>query len=182
MSPSNLISSIFLLSLIISNIAAISSTSLIETACSNPRLVGPNTLSCIQTLKAQPDVVSAKNTFELAIAIMKAGISSAIETGKHIDKLLGGPHVGPELQSCKTSYDDVVKAIKSALEEVKDDKEFDTATYDLLIGCTDTFQPCLEAAGKINDPIISNGNNAMLIYGLSAYQAIDSLADTSAGS
>ncbi|GFP86925.1 hypothetical protein PHJA_000836300 [Phtheirospermum japonicum] len=155
-----------------------SSDNLIEQACSNPRL-DAKSQSCVQILESQPKIVSAKNLYELSIAIMKSGISSATDTRKYIEKLLDGPAVGPDsksaLQNCKTSYDDVIASFNSALDEVKDDKEFDTATYDLLIGCTDTFQPCLDAAGKINDPTISSANDATLIYALSAYQAIDNI-------
>ncbi|KAL3638943.1 hypothetical protein CASFOL_016850 [Castilleja foliolosa] len=170
-----LISTIFLLFLM-SNIIVTSSTNpLIEKACSNPRL-GSKTKSCIKTLKSQPEIVSAKNFYDLSIAIMETGISNATNTRTYIESLLEKPNASVALKDCKMSYDAVIASFKSALSEVRDDKEFDTATYDLLIG-TDDFQPCLDdvAAGKIKDPTIFNGNEVAITYGFAAYQAVDDI-------
>ncbi|GFQ01497.1 hypothetical protein PHJA_002293600 [Phtheirospermum japonicum] len=101
--------------------------------------------------------------------------------GAYIKNLLSkaGPNKKGALQDCKKSYDDIISAFNSALSEVRDDKEYLTATYGLLIGSTDTFQPCLDdvAAGKIKDGTILNGNDVALIYAFSAYQAVDSIPE-----
>ncbi|KAK6118772.1 hypothetical protein DH2020_047463 [Rehmannia glutinosa] len=188
MSPSNLsmfIASIFLLSsmsniIIITNARTTSSSSLIEKACSDPRL-RPNSKFCVQVLRSHPKIVSATNLFDLSIAIMETGISSATNTRAYIENLLKKSNVEPNskgaLKECKSSYDSIILSFKSALSEVKYDKEYQTATYDLLIGSTDDIQRCLDnvASGKIKDRNILSGNKVVPIFGLSAYRAVDSI-------
>ncbi|GFP86924.1 hypothetical protein PHJA_000836200 [Phtheirospermum japonicum] len=161
-----------------------SSNNFIEQACSNPRL-GSKSKSCIQILGSQPNIVSAKNLYDMSLAIMQSGISSTTNTRAYIENLLKnllsktGPNEKGALQDCKESYDSIILSFKSALSEVRDDKEYQTATYDLLIASTDTFKPCLDdvVAGKIKDGTILNGNDLTLIYLLSAYQAVNSIPE-----
>ncbi|KAL6524943.1 hypothetical protein OROMI_030536 [Orobanche minor] len=174
------ISSIFLLFLMPNIIVTSAKNTLIEKVCSDLRLMSKSKL-CIQVLQSRPKIISATNLYDLSIVIMQSGISNATRTRAHIENILKKPNVKPDLkaplQDCKSSYDLVILSFNSALREVKDDKEYDTATYDLLIGSTDYIQPCLDgvASGKIKDSTISNGNNVVPIYGLSAYRAIESL-------
>ncbi|KAK6131436.1 hypothetical protein DH2020_034821 [Rehmannia glutinosa] len=187
MSPSNLsmfIASIFLLSsmsnIIIITSARATSSPLIEKACSDSRL-RPNSKFCIQVLQSYPKIVSATNLFDLSIAIMETGISSATNTLAYVENMLKRSNVGSNLKDalkeCKSSYDAVVVSFKSALNEVKWDKEYQTATYDLQIGSIDDIQLCLDnvASGKIKDGNILSGNKVVPIFGLSAYQVVASL-------
>ncbi|KAK6118773.1 hypothetical protein DH2020_047464 [Rehmannia glutinosa] len=187
MSPSNLsmfIASIFLLSslsniIIITNASATSS-SLIEKACSDPRIHSDLKL-CIRILQSYPKIVSVANLLDLSIAIMETGISNATNTLAYVENLLNKSNVGPNLKGalkeCKSSYDAVIVSFKSALNEIRWDKDYRTATYDLQIGSIDDIQLCLDnvASGKIKDGNILSGNKVVPIFGLSAYQVVDSL-------
>ncbi|GFP86926.1 hypothetical protein PHJA_000836400 [Phtheirospermum japonicum] len=160
-----------------------SSNTLIEQACSNSRLRFKLRI-CIQILESHQQIISANNFYDLSIAIMQSGISSSTNTRTHVKNLLKEPTLGPNLkdalQDCKSAYNGIILAFNMALNEVRG-KEYDGATYDLLIGSTDGFKRCLNdvAAGKIKDSMILSGNDVALIYAFSAYQAIDSITSKS---
>ncbi|CAA0812491.1 Unknown protein [Striga hermonthica] len=182
MSSSIFISSIFSLLFLMSNLMVdTSAESLIETACSNDRLYPERTKACIKVLRSHPEIASAKNLYDLSIAIMKTGLSSFTSAQAYIKRQLKRANVGLDVKgaliACNNSYYSGYISFNSALSEVRDDKEYETATYDLLVGCTDDIQSCEDnvALGKIEDPIISRTNDLASIYGLSAYEAVNEL-------
>ncbi|KAG8378086.1 hypothetical protein BUALT_Bualt08G0101500 [Buddleja alternifolia] len=158
----------------------IPSTPLIQKACSNTNR-GIDSKLCIQILRSQRQVVSAKNLFDLSIGIMELGISNATNTRRYVQRRLNKPKIDPKLKDvlkeCKLSYDSVIASFRSALSEVRDDKEYQTATYDLLLASTDYIKPCIEAVAskKIKDGTILIGNRVVPIFGLSAYEVVDRL-------
>ncbi|KAG8378087.1 hypothetical protein BUALT_Bualt08G0101600 [Buddleja alternifolia] len=158
----------------------ITTSPLIGEACSNK---GRNIDSklCIKVLQSQRQVVSAKKLFDLSIRIMKSGLSNATNTLKYLEKRLNKPKIDPNLkgalQKCKSSYDLVTSSFKSALSEVRDYKNYDLPSYELLIASTDNIKPCVEivASKKIKDGIILIGNKVVPIFGLSACNVVDRL-------
>ncbi|GER26159.1 plant invertase/pectin methylesterase inhibitor [Striga asiatica] len=182
MCSSIFISSIFFLSFIMSNLMVNTyAESLIETVCSNDRLYPERTKACIKVLRSHPKIASAKNLYDLSIAIMKTGLSSFTSAQAYIKSQLKRSNVGRDLKdalkACNNSYYSGYISFNSALSEVTYDKEYETATYDLLIGCTDDIQSCEEnvASGKIKDSTVSRTNDLASIYGLSAYEAVNEL-------
>ncbi|KAL0438265.1 UNVERIFIED_CONTAM: hypothetical protein Slati_2309500 [Sesamum latifolium] len=109
---------------------------------------------------------------------MNAGISNATNTRKHIETLLRKSRdVKGAVHECKLSYESVIGSLNSALSEVRDDKEYLTATYDLKIASTDNIERCAKAvaSGKVKDETILSGNKVVPIFGMSAYNAVDKL-------
>lgn len=78
------------------------------------------------------------------------------------------------LKECKSSYDWSIGSFKSALSEVRI-KEYETASYDLLLAATDCIHNCEEAVAskRIKDGIIASGNKFARIFGLTAFEAVD---------
>ncbi|KAL2232228.1 uncharacterized protein LOC105179312 [Sesamum indicum] len=153
------------------------SSSMIKQVCSN-RWSNFDSKLCIHILLSKHQIASATNLFDLSIGIMELGISNATNTRTYIDKLLKKlTDVKGAVRECKLSYDSVIGSLKSALSEVRDDKEYLTATYDLLIASTDSIERCANAvvSGKVEDETILIGNKVVPIFGLSAYNAVDSL-------
>lgn len=162
-----------------------SSNSLIPHVCSNtgqnfdPKL-------CHQILQSDPTIASSANLLDLSINIIELGISNATTTLAHLDKMtkkvFKESNMSAALFQCKSSYDSALVSLKSALSEIKYYKQYDTATYDLLIASTDNISPCQSATivHNINDVIILTSNKVVPIFGLSAYKAVDSLVAGSA--
>lgn len=170
------IHSIFLL---ISTPTTASSSVLIEQACSTAKNDFGLKL-CIQVLQSQPKVASAKTLFALSIQIIESGISRSTDTLSYMESLLKRSSTDPNLQvavqDCKSAYDAVIVSLKSALGEVEI-KEYQTATYDLLVASTDNIQVCERAmtSKQVKDEIISSGNKIVPIFGLSALGVVEKL-------
>ncbi|KAL0363972.1 UNVERIFIED_CONTAM: hypothetical protein Sangu_0494800 [Sesamum angustifolium] len=102
-----------------------SSSLMIKEVCSCSNL-------CIQILEFEHCIVSVTNLFNLSIEIMNTGISNATNTRRYIEKLLRKCRdVKGAVHECKLSYDSVLGSLNSALSEVREIKECETATYDL---------------------------------------------------
>ncbi|KAK4437580.1 hypothetical protein Salat_0092000 [Sesamum alatum] len=172
----SLMYSIFI-SFSIHEVIASTPSSLIKEVCSN---TGRNIDSklCIQILQSEQQIATATNFFDLSIGIMESGISNATNTLRYVEKILSGSaDVKGVLEECKLSYDSVIGSFNSALSEVRDIKEYETATYDLLIASSDNIERCTGAvaSGKVEDGTILSGNKVVPIFGLSAYNAVESL-------
>lgn len=165
--------------LLFSTSNANSSSTLIERVCSSTRN-DFNLKSCVKVLQSEPRVASTTNLFDLSVGIIKSGISRATRTSRHVNSTLNksstNPNLKGALQDCKLAYDWIIGSFKSALGEVKE-KEYQTATYDLLIGGTDNVIYCEKAVASegIKDEIILRGNKLAKIFGLSAFEAVCSL-------
>ncbi|KAL0326021.1 UNVERIFIED_CONTAM: hypothetical protein Sradi_5171400 [Sesamum radiatum] len=109
---------------------------------------------------------------------MNVGISNATNTRRYIEKLLRKSRdMKGAVHECKLSYDSVLGSLNSALSEVREIKEYETATYDLKIASTDNIERCADAVakGKVEDETILSGNKVVPIFGMSAYNAVDKL-------
>lgn len=156
------------------------SSALLKQACNTAsRGIDPKT--CLEVLKPLPKVASAKNLLDLSIAIVETGILRSTDTLTHIESLLKKTGTSDNLKgamkSCKEAYDGVVGSFKSARSEIEI-KEYDTATYDVLIASTDDVQVCEKALASkgVKDEIISKGNKIVPIFGFSAFNVIDELS------
>lgn len=173
---------IFMNSLLIFTIStptAASSSALIKKACSTGR-ENFDVNFCIHILQSQPTIASATNLFDLSIGIINSGIAASTNLRTHVESVLKkgttDPNLRGALQDCKSSYDAVIVSLGSALGETKE-KEYETATYDLLLAGTDNIQVCenIVASRKVKDEIILSGNKIVSTYGLSAYEAVEAL-------
>lgn len=177
--PTLMISLIPFILILIQTPNSTSSNALLNQACNTTRK-GINPKTCLEVLEPLPKVASAKNLFDLSIAIVESGISRSTDTRTHIEGLLKKAGMNANLkgamQSCKSAYDGVIGSLKSALSEIKI-KEYETATYDLLIASIDDVQVCENAVASkgIKDEIIIKGNKIVPIFGLSAYNVVDQL-------
>lgn len=168
---------LFSMSNVIAISAASTSPSMIEEVCSNTQRNFDPKL-CIQILRSEQQIVSATNLFDLSIGIIKSGISNATNTRTYVEKMLNkSTNSKGALRECKLSYDSVIGSLNSALSEVRDDKEYQTATYDLLIASTDYIGQCADAVAseKVEDGTILSGNKVVPIFGLAAYNAVESI-------
>ncbi|KAL3641098.1 hypothetical protein CASFOL_016066 [Castilleja foliolosa] len=177
------IASIFLLFLISNVIVTSSSNPLIERACSSPR-IGSKSKLCIKILESEPNIISAKNLYNLSLAIMQSGTPISRNTITYIENLLNGSKIEPDLkqalEDCSNAHYGIISSFRMASNEVRG-KEYEGAGYDLLIGSTDGFKNCSDdvKAGKIMDSTILKGNDVALIYAFSATRVVDELDDES---
>ncbi|KAG8372815.1 hypothetical protein BUALT_Bualt12G0106300 [Buddleja alternifolia] len=112
---------------------------------------------------------------------MESGIPNATNARRYVQRRLNKPKIDSKLngvlKECKLSYDSVIASFRSALSDVRDDKEYQTATYDLLLASTNYIKPCIDvvASKKIKDGTILIGNRIVPIFKLSAYEVVDRL-------
>ncbi|KAL6525125.1 hypothetical protein OROMI_030718 [Orobanche minor] len=184
MSPSIIsFPNIFIISLILILISTPQNTvanhpSLIQRACSNDS-TDVDTELCLRVLPFVPSVASAKDLSSLLIAIIKAGISNSTNTRAHIEKVLNNqtnaePRGKEAFRECKLSYDQVVELFTGALEVVGI-RDYEAASYSLLIASTDKIKSCQGAltSQKVEDRIIFRANKIVLVFGLSAFTVIE---------
>ncbi|CAI9778009.1 unnamed protein product [Fraxinus pennsylvanica] len=154
---------------------------LLKIACTIDGIADPKTWDynlCIKVLKSNPKVASSPNLPTLAINIIKFGISNITNTHTHIKnsqerKNVGSAHrpaLKASLKACDESYELILISFQSALGEVKDDKEYETATYDLLLARTDDLDGCKKALAskKVEDSSISSGNKFVNLFSTAA--------------
>ena len=162
---------------LVSTSHAASSSPLIKEVCDKVRKNYARKM-CDETLESEPRVASATNMYNLTVEIMKSGISRSNRTRCHIEILLKENSTNPKteeaLKQCKESYDWSIGSTRSALGETEEG-EYQMASYDLLLSATDCLRDCKKvvASKVINDKIIVRGNELAVIFGLSAFLAID---------
>ncbi|XP_060180896.1 cell wall / vacuolar inhibitor of fructosidase 2-like [Lycium barbarum] len=152
-------------------------SNLIEKACTINR---PNWDFdfCIKLLNSDPKISSATSPFDLAIAIVQAGNSHASETQDYINQKLseGGTNtvVSSALSVCSKWYGGVLGAFITALDNVQDQKTFQSAkdhvesANDYAMNCEETF-----ASRDVQDDEISKGDNLVMYFSLSAGAVIN---------
>ncbi|CAA2934721.1 uncharacterized protein LOC111409376 [Olea europaea var. sylvestris] len=150
---------------------------LLKIACTVDGVADPKTWDynlCIKVLKSNPKVAFSPNLPTLAINIIKFGISNITNTHTYIQKTLKRKNVGSALRTalkaCDESYEFILKSFQSALREIEDDKEYETATYDLLLARTDNLDGCEKALAskKVVDSSISSGNKFVFLFSTAA--------------
>ncbi|KAH6821059.1 hypothetical protein C2S53_006487 [Perilla frutescens var. hirtella] len=147
---------------------------LFHKACSNS-YIRLDTELCLRILESIPKVVSAKDLQSLAIAIIEAGISNSTNTRTHIEATLNGK----ALDDCKYAHDGVIDQFSAALQDVKIHL-YDYPSLALLEGSSDHVKLCDASLAKQKvgeDDVISRGNKAVPIFGLSACGIVEELED-----
>ncbi|EPS73413.1 hypothetical protein M569_01358 [Genlisea aurea] len=155
------------------------SSDLIKKACTIDR--GTVDLDiCIATLGSYDQISTATTMQTIAVHIAQVGISNSTATRSYIEESLAKPQAASTkatLEDCKEAYDTVIPSFNSALGEIKKDKEYQTATYDLLLAATDYVGECEKSVvnNKMVDQVIQSGNKAVEVFALSAYQIASDL-------
>ncbi|CAJ2666332.1 plant invertase/pectin methylesterase inhibitor protein [Trifolium pratense] len=129
---------------------------------------------CLQVLKADPEIASAKNDLQLCKLILKFGLKKATEAQNYL-KDLAKTNPAPAIQECATiHYDGVVGSFKSALGELVDDSM--TSNYDAKVA-GDGPNTCNTALAKanINDPTITALNKEISLISTIAFLATNKL-------
>ncbi|KAH6801405.1 hypothetical protein C2S52_001869 [Perilla frutescens var. hirtella] len=163
----------FILLIISTSISPVQCSSLFHKACSNACLPFDTEL-CLRILESIPQVVSAKDLDSLAIAIIEAGISNSTNMRTHIEATLKGR----ALDDCKYAYDGVIDHFSAALQEIKIYHIYDDPSLALMEGSADYVESCDKALAKQKveeDDVISRGNRAVPIFGLSACGIVQEL-------
>ncbi|KAH6821057.1 hypothetical protein C2S53_006485 [Perilla frutescens var. hirtella] len=151
-----------------------SSPPLFHKACSDACLTLDTEL-CLIILESIPKVVSAKDLDSLAIAIIEAGISNSTNTRAHIEATLNGK----ALEDCKYAHDGIIDHFSWALVGVKN-HVYELPSLALIQGGWDYVPICNKALAKQKveeDEVISRGNKAVPIFGLSACGIVQELDD-----
>ncbi|KAH6821050.1 hypothetical protein C2S53_006478 [Perilla frutescens var. hirtella] len=162
--------------------APTSANPMLQLACSDSLII--NSHVCLGVLESIPKVASAKDLASLAIAIIESGISNSTDTRTHIEAAFNGSDAAAGVKSafndCKLAYDQVVDRFGDALTEVKI-HEYAYPSYDLLTASTDYVKLCdaALASHNLHDEVISRGNNAVPIFGLSACSIVAQLENQS---
>ncbi|KAL8510858.1 hypothetical protein ACS0TY_017607 [Phlomoides rotata] len=135
---------------------------------------------CFKILESQKKIVLSRNEIELSVTVIESGISNGTNTQTYIESVLKKRILDPKLkgvfQECKSSYDSALVSLRSALLEVKV-REYQTATYDLLIASTDNIDRCINvvASKKIKDATILIGNKILPMFGFIGYNVVEDL-------
>ncbi|EPS64397.1 hypothetical protein M569_10387 [Genlisea aurea] len=151
-----------------------SSSSLIKKACTVGR--GSVDLNlCVRTLESYREILPAKSLPDLAKRILTVGLSNSTATRSYIERAMTKNPPKPlmhVLKECKAAYDTLMPTYRIAISEITEDKDYETATYDLLIMASDYVGQCEKAvaSNKVGDPVILSGNKAVELFGLSTYQ------------
>ncbi|KAE9617444.1 hypothetical protein Lal_00035036 [Lupinus albus] len=147
------------------------SASLYEELC---KASGPDNTRCLQLLKSDPKIVSAKNYNELSKTILQFGVKKGI-AGQNYMKEVMKTNPSSAIKQCATVlYDGVVGSFKSSLGELEVDPM--TANYDAKVaGDGPTTCDRALAAEKINNPKIAAINSDILLISKLAYLATDKL-------
>ncbi|KAL2467938.1 uncharacterized protein Fot_51463 [Forsythia ovata] len=122
----------------------------------------------------------------LATSIIESGISNATNTRAFIQKSIGdrsrdAPYNG-SLEHCNDVYNSIIGSFQSALVEVKDYKEYNAATYDLLLLSTDYVNSCQNAldSQEMQNSTISAENKFVKTFGQAALKVVSRLDQNSA--
>ncbi|KAL2503721.1 Uncharacterized protein Adt_19342 [Abeliophyllum distichum] len=158
---------------------------LLTEACINGMEVWDYKL-CLQVLQNDFRISSASDVFTLATSIIESGIFNATNTRAFIQKsieneLRDAAYYG-SLEDCNDVYNSIIGSFQSALVEVKDHKEYNAATYDLLLLSTDYVNSCQNAldSQEMQNSTISAENKFVKIFGLAALKIVSRLDQNSA--
>lgn len=183
---SSILTTLFLISFLhLPSNAASFNSDLIKGACTSDGVTNPKTWDsnlCIQVLRSYPKISSSTNSKNLVINILEIGISNVTNTGAYIENTLKRVKTGSPLETalkaCNQSYENIRLSFKSAFGEVKQDEDYETCSYDLLLARTDYLNECLQAfaSEKVGDQSVSNGNQFVILFGQAA-DTICSLLD-----
>ncbi|KAE9592511.1 hypothetical protein Lal_00028587 [Lupinus albus] len=149
-----------------------SSQSLYESVCKE---TGQAAANCIQLLKANPQIVSAKNYRDLSKFIMELGITKGTQ-GQNVLLNLLKTNPSPAIRECANSdYTGTIGSLKSAIRELPVDLQ--TAEYDAHVS-GDGPVNCATAlkAAKINDPSFLNINNIVSLLCQVSYLSVKHIA------
>ncbi|RYQ93063.1 hypothetical protein Ahy_B09g099324 [Arachis hypogaea] len=121
---------------------------------------------CMDIMRSNPKMLSAKNIVQLSQAILELGISKGKEGQKFL-KELAKKSKSPALEQCAGfDYDGVVGSFKSALGEIKEDPM--TANYDAKVASDgpDTCDRGLESEKIVNPAITELNKEIRLLSGI----------------
>ncbi|XP_061353870.1 uncharacterized protein LOC133298563 [Gastrolobium bilobum] len=161
---------LFTLSLILISQAA-SGSKLCESLCKEAM---EDSARCLQILKAEPKIASAKNNVELSKLILQMALKKGTEAQKYLKELMK-TNPSPAIKQCATTfYDGVVGSFKSSLGEIKEDGL--TANYDAKVAGDGPFTcDTALAAEKINNPTIASINSEIMLLSKIAFLATNNL-------
>ncbi|CAL0302997.1 unnamed protein product [Lupinus luteus] len=148
------------------------SGSLYEELC---KASGPDNTRCLELLKSDPKIVSAKDYGELSKTILQFGVKKGIEGQNYMKGMMKSKPSSAAIKQCATVlYDGVVGSFKSSLGELEVDPM--TANYDAKVaGDGPTTCDRALAAEKTNNPKIAAINSNILLISKLAYLATDKL-------
>lgn len=161
----------FTLSLILISPLPTLGTSLYESLCDN---AGVDKARCLEVLKAEPQIVGAKDNVELCKLILEFGLKKGLEAQRFLkDAMMTTP--SPAIVQCATSlYDGTIGSFKSSLSELAEDGQ--TANYDAKVaGDGPTTCDIALSNAKIVNPTISALNKDILLISKLAFLATDKL-------
>lgn len=173
MDSSAFASFLFTLSLVLISQTA-SGANFVEDLCNQ---VGEDSARCLQVLKANPKIASAKNDIQLCKSVLETGLKKAIAGQNYLKEVMKTNPV-PAITECATvHYNGVVGSFKSSLGEIKEDGM--TANYDAKVA-GDGPETCDRglAAAKINNPAITALNSEILLLSKIAFFATNKLPDS----
>lgn len=173
MKTSTLSSLLFTLSLILLCHAPLqaSSANLYESVCKE---AGEDNGRCLQVLKGEPKIASAKDYVQLSKLILQMGVKKGTEGQNYLKEVMK-TNPSPAIKQCATTlYDGVVGSFKSSLSELEEDGL--TANYDAKVA-GDGPSTCDRAlaAEKINNPSIASLNSDVLLISKIAFLATNKL-------
>ncbi|RDX87185.1 hypothetical protein CR513_31380, partial [Mucuna pruriens] len=173
MNLSTLSHMLFILSLILISHAPWETlgASLFESLCEEAR---ENKGRCLELVKADPNILGAKDYTKLSKFILKLSLQKGTDAQKYLKEMMR-TNPSPALTECATVlYDGVVGSFKSSLGELKEDGL--TANYDAKVA-SDGPTTCDRAlaAANISNPSISKLNNDIMLLSQLAYLATNHL-------
>ena len=130
--------------------------------------------SCLQVLRSDPKISSAKNYLQLSQYILELALQKGIQ-GQNFLKEIAKTNKSPAIQQCAGfDYDGVVGSFSSALGELKEDPE--TANYDAKVA-GDGPETCERglADEHIVNPSISSLNKNIKLLSTIAFLATNHL-------
>ncbi|KAJ1438425.1 Pectinesterase inhibitor domain [Sesbania bispinosa] len=129
---------------------------------------------CLQILKDEPRIASARTYDDLSKFILEFGLKRATEGQNYLKEVMK-TNPTPAITQCATvHYDGVVGSFKSSLGELEEDVL--TANYDAKVaGDGPTTCNSLLADEKINNPTISALNSDILLISKIAFLATNKL-------
>lgn len=169
MNPSKLSPLFIALSLIL--FSQVQATSLYENLCNQ---LGQDSARCLQVLKAEPKIPSAKTELELCKVVLQFAVKKGTAAQKYL-KEIAMTNPSKAINDCATiHYDGTVGSFKSSLGELKVDGL--TANYDAKVaGDGPTTCDVALAAEKINNPAITELNKEILLISNIAFWATNNL-------
>ncbi|KAK7281165.1 hypothetical protein RIF29_08901 [Crotalaria pallida] len=144
------------------------SESLYEGVCKEATITDP---SCLQLLKADPRIPSAKTYLQLSTFILEFGVKKG-KKGKNYMEEVAKTHPTKGIKLCAGNfYDNTIHSFQSAIVELKEDAE--SASYDAK-AAGDGPAYCAQrlAEVKIDNPLI---NKEVALISTVAFLAINHL-------